>query len=616
MKKVISVLTVVALFICSVFAFAGCTKSNNAKFDLVMITDGNSVTEGFNSSAWEGVQNFANENDMSCRYYQPSLNENSELDNDIIKRYFDLAKADGAKYVVIQGEKFATALDEIAGDYKDVDFLLVGSSLKNTAENVMTVSFDTLEAGFLAGYASVSKGMDRLGYFGSVVDADSAFYGSGFVQGAAYAADQLKQPTILEYANYDAENLNYDYSFNIKPVYQKVSEAKETTFKVNVVDGLGSGVYTDGQNVAIIANNAPEGKKFDHWEVKSDTKGVKDSKVNISSAKKSTMNLLVEKCDCTITAVWADAQTEQLIIWNPLTQEEFELEQSMSRITGTEYFYEKDTTQWITAPAAPKGMVFDHWEGSVENIEDVNSAGTNVNIGHEGATILYPIYVKSEEPTFNVTVENGTGSGSYRAGDYVEVIADAPEDGYMFYKWENIDNQGLNTGISMGNEYNYNTSFEMVDRYASIPEAMYDEGTQVIFGGGNSQAISIFTATWEISHQVYGFGWGTDQNNLGNCLASVVNDYRVAVETCLKDYKGGTNFVGNCSNNCLYTTNIDTAETVKDKDGNETPNENYEKGYVDVYKALADGKIDLKPATNDPTTVNNSKCLTVNYWVK
>ena len=42
-----------------------------------------------------------------------------------------------------------------------------------------------------------------------------------------------------------------------------------------------------------------EGKVFDKWVVKSDTEGVKDSKVNISSDKKSSMNLLVEKCDCT-----------------------------------------------------------------------------------------------------------------------------------------------------------------------------------------------------------------------------------------------------------------------------------------------------------------------------
>lgn len=616
MKKFVSILTVIALMICSVYAFTGCTKSKTSNFDLVFITDGASVTEGYNASAWEGVQNFGNDNKMSARYYQPNLNSEEKLDNEIIKKYFDLAVKDKAKFVVVQGEAFATALDEMAKDYKDINFLLVGSSTKAPIDNVMTVSFDFLQAGFLAGYTSVAMDKDKLGYFGSVVDAESASYGSGYVQGAGYAADEKGKPVVMEYANYDAQDLNYDYSFTIEPVYQKVEEAKEETFKVEVIDGLGSGVYTDGQNVAIIANNAPEGKKFDHWETKSNTKGVKDSKVNISSDKDTTMNLLVEKCDCTIKAVWADAETEQLIIWNPLTQEEFELEQSMSRINGTEYFYEKDTTQWITAPAAPTGMVFDHWEGSVDALEDAKSAGTNVNIGNSGAIVLYPIYVESKEPTFNVTVKNGTGTGSYRSGDYVEVVADAPKDGYMFYKWENIDNQGLNTGIAMANEYNYNTSFDMIDRYSSIPEAMYDEGTQVIFGGGNSQAISIFTASWTISHQVYGFGWGTDQNDLGNCLSSVVSDYRVAVETCLKDYKGGTNFVGDCSNNCLYTTGMNLEATHKDDDGNDVKNDDYNEGYAKVYNALANGKIKLNAPSTDPTKVANSKCLTVNYWVK
>lgn len=261
-------------------------------------------------------------------------------------------------------------------------------------------------------------------------------------------------------------------------------------------------------------------------------------------------------------------------------------------------------------------MVFDHWEcDDKDAIEDVNSASTNVTVKDETISIT-PVYVKSDTPTFDVTVENGTGSGSYRSGDHISVVADPPKDGYMFYKWENIDNQGNSTGIAMTNEYCYITDFEMIDRYSSIAEIMYDNGTQVIFGGGNSQADSIFTATWKISHQVYGFGYGYDQNSMGNCLSSVVTDYRVAIVNALKEYKGGSYYEGNCSNNCLYVVDMSTQKTYKDKDGNEVEDKNYNECYAKVYKALSDGTIKPNLPADDVRTVVNSKCMTLNYWIK
>lgn len=40
----------------------------------------------------------------------------------------------------------------------------------------------------------------------------------------------------------------------------------------------------------------------------------------------------------------------------------------------------------------------------------------------------------------------------------------------MFSHWENKDSYGVGAGIAIENEYYWNTSFDMVDRYASIPE--------------------------------------------------------------------------------------------------------------------------------------------------
>lgn len=623
MKKIVSILMSFVLLVCCSFAFAGCSKNDNNTYDLVLITDGASISDkSYNESAWNGVKDFAEENKMTYRYYQPNLEEDGTLKAETIANYIDLAAKNGAKYIVLPGEDFAVAAYEYAPTYKDINFILIDalphsqdSDAIRQQNNVMSISFDELQAGFLAGYSSVIDGYTKLGYLGTVNAAKSGGYGAGYAQGAAYAADRTGIPVSLEYANYDAADLNYDYSISIKPVYQKVSDQKETTFKVNVVDGFGSGVYTDGENVSISAIPAPEGKAFDHWEVKSDTEGVKDKKVNISTKKESTMNLLVGDCDCTITAVWKDTETVPVSIAK---------DGAKSTIAET-INAEKNSKIWVNAPAAEPGLVFDHWEDAGEGvIEDVNSSSTNVNIADKAITLI-PVYVKSDVPTFNVTVENGTGSGSYVAGDKVNVVADSPEDGYMFYKWENIDAQGLSTGISMENEYCYTTSFEMVDRFASVAEKMYDGGTQVIFAGGNPESDSVFTATNNFDFETFAFGSGIDEGSKGHCLASVVNDYGAAVKLALKDFKGASILKADATNDCIYVTGKnfeqykldDDGNVAKDKDGKEIVNEDYNQSYVDTYNTLKEGKIQLNrlQSGGDVRKAVTSKCLTINYWI-
>lgn len=622
MKKSLSFLLAVIMVLSCIFAFAGCSKKDNGSYEIVLITDGQAINDGsYNESAWNGVKSYGDENKVTYRYYQPNIDDDGNLSIDTISDYVKLAADNGAKYIVMPGESFAVAAYKIAHEYKNINFVLADAFPHSEEDNnprlqsnVMCVNFNALQAGFLAGYTSVIDGNTKLGYLGSVNSQNSGDYGAGYVQGAAYAADEKGVPVTLDYADYDSAVLDYDYSFTVKPVYQKISEAKEKTFTVKVEGGLGSGTYNDGENVAIMADDPAEGKIFDHWEVKSDTKGVKDKKVNISSKKDSTMNLLVGDCDCTIKAVWAKADTVPIKIM-----------QADGKTLYRELNVSKDSTNWVSAPAAETGKIFDYWQVKDESVlEDVNSASTNVSVADKGITLV-PVYKNSDTPTFDVTVENGTGSGSYVAGDTVNLVADDPEEGYMFYKWENIDNQGLSTGIAMENEYNYNTSFEMVDRYSSVAEKMYDDGVTMMFAGGNAKSDSIFTASTNFDYQVWTFGSGTDQHDKDNCYASVVNDYGAAVKLCLKDYKGGSILSAGCSNNCIYVTGKNVEEyqldensnPAKDKDGNRIKNDDYNKDYSTVYKALAAGMINPVSVQSggDVRKVSASKCLSLDYWV-
>lgn len=613
MKKAVSIILCLVLVVSTVFAAAGCSKQSEIKNDIVLITNGGDIKDGgYNQSAWEGVSSYADENGLTQSYYQPILDENGELTVENIEKYVDLSVQKGAQYIIFPGEEFAVAAYEIAPLYPDVKFVLIdaiphsaGDSTDRFISNVMCVSFDTLQSGFLAGYLAVANGNTELGYFGEKSSKNSANYGAGFAQGAAYAADSMGIPVTLDWADYDSPLRDYDYGFTVTACYDKIEDVKdEEIFTVNVVNGTGSGTYTKGSNVTITADPAPAGKVFDKWEFKSDTDGVKDKKVNISSKTKSSMNLLVEKCDCTLTAVYKDIEGDYYSVKTMSADgSTVELEQSVSA----------NDECYITAPVAPENMVFDRWECSVKDaVEDVNSASAKINEVTSDITVT-PVYKFSDVPTFNITVETGeggdgvsTGSGSYVAGDVVTVAAAVPKDGYMFSHWENVGADGQSTGIAMENEYYWNTTFEMVDRYSAICESMYDHGATMIFAGGNSKADSAYTAKWNFD---FDLGVISAGENNKDSYSTIVNNYAEAVKDCLADFKGGTVISANCATDGIYATFVSDDEKVQ-------------KNYEAIYKALADGEI--KPVLAEGgagydfckafTENNMSDCLTLNGW--
>lgn len=609
MKKIISVLLCLAMLTCCVFAAAGCSKQEEIKSDIVLITNGGTIKDGgYNQSAWEGITSFADENAMSYNYYQPVL-DNDTLTVENVEKYVELAAKNGAQYIVFPGEEFAVSAYELANSYPDIKFILIGATPHSADDdadrfisNVMSVTFDSVQSGFLAGYLAVMNGNTELGFFGEFSQGNSSQYGAGFVQGAAYAADNLGIPVTLDWADYDSPLLDYDYDFTITACYEKIADQTEKTYTVKVENGTGSGTYTEGSNVTITANPAPEGQVFDHWETKSDTEGVKDKKVNISSKSKDSMNLLVEKCDCTITAVYKDIEGDYFTV--SVTDAEGKSIASMQNVG-------ENGECWVQAPVADKNMVFDHWKtDAAENVEDVNSAGTTVKNVTSNIT-LTPVYVLSDMPTFNVTVVTGeggngesTGSGSYVAGDRVTVAAAVPQEGYMFSHWENADAYGEGTGIAMENEYFWNTSFDMVDRYASVCEKMYDHGATAIFTGGNTKVDSVFTAKWNYDYDLNVLTAGANNKD---AYITVVNNYGEAVSDCLADFKGGTVALSSCATDGLYASFVSD-----DKD--------VQKEYDEVYKKLAKGKIPLLQVQDgagyDFCKYFNknklSKCLTLN----
>jgi hypothetical protein len=94
-------------------------------------------------------------------------------------------------------------------------------------------------------------------------------------------------------------------------------------------------------------------------------------------------------------------------------------------------------TTWvpISANAPPADQWFDKWTGDTAGIANVNAAVTTFKMPPANAAIT-ATYKAPSGPSFSLTVNNGSGSGSYTAGRPIAIAANAPPAGQMFGRWD------------------------------------------------------------------------------------------------------------------------------------------------------------------------------------
>jgi basic membrane protein A and related proteins len=190
MKKLL-VLLVVLLAL----GLAACTPAEEEEtFELALITDIGTIDDkSFNQGAWEGLKQYAEEKDISYKYYQPT-----EKSTDAYVAAIDLAVENGAKVVVTPGFLFEPAIFKAQDMHPDVKFVLLDGFPQDGTytefrieDNVYSVFYAEEQVGFLAGYAAVKDGFTNLGFMGGMAVPAVVRFGYGFVQGANYAAAEL-----------------------------------------------------------------------------------------------------------------------------------------------------------------------------------------------------------------------------------------------------------------------------------------------------------------------------------------------------------------------------------------------------------------------------------------
>ncbi|PKK92825.1 MAG: BMP family ABC transporter substrate-binding protein, partial [Tenericutes bacterium HGW-Tenericutes-6] len=182
-------------------------------YEIAMITDSGDIDDrSFNQGTWEGIQDFAEENDKTIKYYKPTA-----VTLDAYVAAIDLAVKGGAKVVVTPGFLFENSVHKAQSLYPDVTFILIDGSPHNVADwdtmetydgsavdftigaNTLSIFFQEEQSGFLAGYASVMEGFDVLGFMGGMAVPAVVRFGAGYVAGALYAAEEkgLNEATAL-----------------------------------------------------------------------------------------------------------------------------------------------------------------------------------------------------------------------------------------------------------------------------------------------------------------------------------------------------------------------------------------------------------------------------------
>ena len=160
--------------------------SADGSYELALVTDLGTIDDkSFNQGAWEGMERYAKENNISYKYYQPQ-----EGTTDSYIETIGLAIEGGAKLVVCPGFLFEEPVYIVQDQYPEVCFILLDGEPHDadynykTNDNVMPILFQEDQAGYLAGYACVKDGYTKLGFMGGMAVPAVIRYGYGFVQGA------------------------------------------------------------------------------------------------------------------------------------------------------------------------------------------------------------------------------------------------------------------------------------------------------------------------------------------------------------------------------------------------------------------------------------------------
>ena len=287
MKRFLALL----LALCMVFALCACNsdsgkkedpnasndyKVTNKDYKVAMITDYGDITDkSFNQTTYEACKEFCKDNGVAFKYYKPTDNN-----TDARVKSTEQAISEGYNIIVMPGYAFAGTLVEVAPQYPDVKFVALDVAEGDLLEaavgaageeydfnpsnwdledyfdmsNVYCAVYQEELCGYMAGYAAVQFGYEKLGFLGGMAVPAVIRYGYGFVQGADAAAQEEGKQIEINYVYGGQFFGDADITAVMDTWYQGGTQ---------VVFACGGGIYTSAAEAAAKADGKVIGVDVD-----------------------------------------------------------------------------------------------------------------------------------------------------------------------------------------------------------------------------------------------------------------------------------------------------------------------------------------------------------------
>jgi uncharacterized repeat protein (TIGR02543 family) len=179
------------------------------------------------------------------------------------------------------------------------------------------------------------------------------------------------------------------------------------TYTLTVTSGSGSGSYEEDDVVNISADAAPAHYHFVAWT---------GDVAYVANVNASSTTVTMPAANVTVAATFAMDPVYTLTV---------------NSGSGDGSYYVNDVVN-INAVAPPAHYQFNGWTGDTAYVANVNLSSTTVTMPAANVTVTATY---TEDPKYTLTVTSGTGDGSYYEDDVVNIVADAPQTGYLFDEW-------------------------------------------------------------------------------------------------------------------------------------------------------------------------------------
>lgn len=272
---------------------------------------------------------------------------------------------------------------------------------------------------------------------------------------------------------------------------------------VDVINGTING-QSRGENLredsgqSISAATPPDGKEFSHWSL--------EGLGSFSNPNSANTTFYVGDGNAIITANYKNIPPSHIVTV-----------ENEGNSGGTRSFSVREgSTFSISTTEVLSDYMFDHWDRNGTRY----GSSTYYSFTMGTSDVTFKAYYRDRK-SYSLTVNNGSGSGTYKERQSVSIVANSPVTGYRFSNWSGNYH-------SIGNRYNSSTSITMPSSDCTVTANYSEDPTyhDVIVNNGSGSGRyyegQYITCTGNQAPATYEFSHWTENDE----IISYANPYR------------------------------------------------------------------------------------------